>query len=60
MQSYFCRVLRGAAEGRRKECLKAQANLQNYKLATGTVDALPAFAIVKLFERLVFGLTICL
>jgi len=30
---YFCRVLHGAVEGGRKECFKAQASLQNRKLA---------------------------
>lgn len=57
---YFCRVLHGGVEGGRKECFKAQANLQNHKPATEIVATLPAFAIVKLFERLVFRLTISL
>lgn len=59
-ECYFCRGLHGADEGGRKECFKAQANLQNHKLAVEIVDMLPAFAIVKLFERLVFRLTISL
>lgn len=57
---YFCRVLHGAVEGGRKECFKAKANLQNHKLVTEIVDTLPALAVVKLFERLVFRLTISL